>query len=460
MLQVKETPIQVDAAIKTPLNTNSFHHVSLPPVNIVKEHGDSPFKIKPRKLVLTEIENDDSGKANKQTANEKSVHRTKKNHANSQKQPKTIIVFEDSPTTAQGEKLPLSNSRGKQRSIRTLKSKTSQKETYSRHRMSEHDSLSKVCQALEFNIDSPDNCSKIHQPSAKNRKQIPFNSNVEDLPPNVIDDKGINLTYLGLQGLHISNHDNNNDVLETLDIVAYLKQVETLNIKPGTSEIFHDKHAPVLKATKPLRTYSRQNSENRFTDKSKTSQKSVDEEEAVKKVMDNGKTKTARKQTCSARKGVKKMSPCASLTARKTRGRGKYVCSYSSTSVSSKSPLQGNSNETVITDMENLALDSEKIKLFNDNDSVQDNKRMKDYKKVKKGLEFLFTPSRKNVKKECDETIVSSSSPDEHLNICVRQSTLHLKNNKGNEWKEKVIPSSSASEDDSPPNLKPDISGK
>jgi hypothetical protein len=390
--------------------------------------------------------------------NGKSFQKTKI-HAHKQKQSKPLIVYEDSPTTAQTEKLQVRNSRVKQKSVRTLRSKTSQKETSSRHQVSEYESLSKVCQAIEFRIDSPDSCSKIHQSFIKNRKQGNSSANnIKAVTPNVVNDEGVNLTNLGLQGLDISISGIVNEVFETSETVPASKQAGTLNRKASASQIFNDMHAPVLKASRQLRTYSRQNSKAQFSDKNKTSQ-----EETINRVkddacMDNEKAVTAGKQTRPSNKGKEKTSPSSSLTARKTKGRGKSVCSHETMSVSSKPALQGNSNEALIKDMENLVLDSEKIKLSNGNDARKNSTEGK-YKKTKKGPQFLFTPSRKNYRKECDETIVSSSS-DEHLDTYARQTNEQSKKNKGNEWKKKMIPSSSASEDETSSKLETGINSE
>jgi hypothetical protein len=396
--------------MKTPLSTISLAHHVLPPLSVsnVKNHHKSPFKIKLRKLILPETENDESLKENKQAVNGKSIQKTTKDHAHKQKHSKAVLFYEDSPTTVQTENLPVSNSRVKQKSVRTLRSKTSEKEISSRHGVSEYESLTKVCQALEFRIDSPDSCSKICQSSVKNRKQHSSAKNIKVVTPNLINNEGVNFT---------------------------------------------------------IRTYSRQNSKPQFSDKNKASQEVVNEDETVNRVRDdasmgNGKTRTAGKQACSSNEGLEKTSSKSSQIARKTKGRGKSVSSYIPTSVASESSLQGNSNEALITDMENLVLDSEKIKLSDGNDARKNSTKGKGYEETKKGPQFLFTPSRINTRKEHDETIVPSSSPDEHVDAYARQTNVQLKKNKKSERKKKVIPSSSSSEDETSSKLERDINSE
>ncbi|KDR18757.1 hypothetical protein L798_06435 [Zootermopsis nevadensis] len=446
---VQETPRRFVETIKTPLNTNSLPHHALLPLSIsnVKNHHRSPYKIKLRKLVLPETKNDDSRKGNKQTVNRKSIQE-KKNYALKQEQLKPLIVYEDSPIVAKTKKPPVSKSRVKQNSVRTLRSKTSQKETSTRHRVSEYESLNKVCQALEFTNDSPVRFSKIHQSSIKNRKKGDSSvNNVKGVTPNVTNDEGINLAHLGLQGLDVSLSDSDNEVFGISETVPALKQTGALNGKASTSEIFSDVDAPVLKASRPLRSYSKQNSKAQFTDKNKTSQEAVSEEERINSMkdispVDNEKTIVARKQPCTSKKGVENIFPDSALTVRKTRGRGKSSSRYASSSVSSKISLKGNVNQALITDMENLVLDSEN----NSNDARKSSTKGKGYKGTKKGSQVLFTPSRKNSKKEHDLTIVSSSSLDELFDTYERQTNRQSKD-KGYECKKKVIVSS-ASEDE------------
>lgn len=439
------------------------HCVLLPlSVSNIKNHSHSPFKIKPRKLILPENENGDSGKENKPTANGRSVMKTRI-HAHKQKASKTVIFFEDSPTVTQREKLRTSSSRVTQKSSRTLRSKTSEKDTHSRHGVSEHESLSSVCQVLEFRIDSPGNYSKIHQVSVNRKQENTSVRNKKTLTPNVIVDEETNFTYLGLQGLDISINDINNEVFETTESLPASEQAGHLNRKPSTSENSCNMHAPELKAPRSLRTYSRQNHKAQLKQKSQASQDVLNEEAVVNRPKDDvsmsaKNAKTAGKQACSSRKGVKKMSPDSSQVARKTRGRGKSDGSHASTSGRCKSSEKENSEEALITHMENLVLDSKKDKPNNANDGKEVNTRGKTYKKTNKGPQFLFTPSRKVVRKEHDETIVPSSSPDEQLDVYGRQTNKQSKRNKEKERKKKVIPSS-ASEDETP-HLKSDISNE
>lgn len=349
-----------------------------------------------------------------------------------------------------------------QKSSRTLRSKTSQKETHSRHRVSEHESLSSVCQVLEFKIDSPGNSSKIHQVSVNRKQENTSVRNKKTLTPNVIVDEETDFTYLGLQGLDISISDFNNEVFETRESLPASEQAGQLNRRPSTSENSCNMHAPELKAPRSLRTYSRQNNKAQLKDKSQTSQEVLNKEAVVNRPknddsMSEKNAKTAGKQACSSKKGVKKMSSDSSQVARKTRGRGKSDGSYASTSGRCKSSEKENSDEALITHMENLVLDSEKDKCNNASDGEKVNKRGKTYKNANKGPQFLFTPSRKVVRKEHDETIVQSSSPDEQLDVYGRQTNKQSKK-KEKEQKEKVIPSS-ASEDDTP-HMKSDISNE
>jgi hypothetical protein len=448
-LQLQETPsLAPHAAVKTPINTNSLSHHIFRPLSVsnVKIREHSPIKIKPRKLVLPENENDDSEKENKQTVNGTSIKKTR-SRTRKQKQSKTVTVFEDSPTVTQIGKLPPNSSRVNQRPTRTLRSKTSHKEA--RHGSSEHESLSKVCQALEIRIDSPGGSSDIRQFSYENRKQGSSINNTKALPTHVIDGDETDLAYFGFEGLDVSISDINNEVFEITASVPASKQVGPIHREPGA------KHASVLKAPK-LRTYSRQNSTVRFKNKCQTSQDDENEGGTVTTLMEDQKTKTAGKQLRSSSKGIKKISPDSSVTAKKTRGRGKSVASYASMAGSSKCSLHKNLNEDLIKDMASIILESEKFKLGSANDTTENSENGKAHIKVKKATEFLFTPSRTNARKEHDETIVPSS-PDEHLDSS-RKTTVQPKENEGNEWRRKVVSSSSASEEEKPSNLKALIS--
>ncbi|PNF23528.1 hypothetical protein B7P43_G05592 [Cryptotermes secundus] len=459
-LKVQETPRQVvDATIKTPLNTSSLSQCVRLPLSVsnIKKHNHSPFKIKPRKLILPEIENGDPGKENKRTANGRSVTKTRI-RAHKQKASKTVTFFEDSPAVSQREKLPASNSGVAQKSSRALRSKTSQKETHSKHGVSEHESLSSVCEVLEFRIDSPGNHFEIHQVSFNRKQENTSVRNKKTLSPNVIVDEETNFIYLGLQGLDVSINDINNEVFETTESQPVSKQAGQLNRKPNTSENSCNIHAPELKAPRSLRTYSRQNNKAQMKERSQTFKEVLNEEAVVRRPKDDDSmseknAKAAGKQACSSRKAVKKTSD-SSQVARKTRGRGKSDCSHASESDRCKSSEKENSDEALITHMENLVLDSRKDECSNANDGEKFNTKSKTYKKTNKVSQCLFTPSRKVVRKEHDETLVPSSSPDEQLDVYGRQTNKQSKK----EWKEKVIPSS-ASEDETP-NLKSDISNE
>jgi hypothetical protein len=449
-LKIEETPRQVvDASIKTPLNTNSLSHCIHLPLSVsnVKTHNYTPPKIRPRKLALPENENDDLGKENTPTATRKPATKTRI-RAHKQQKPKTVFFWEDCPISAQKEKLPTINSGVTQKSGRTLRSKTSQKETHSRHTASKHESLSSMSQLLETRIDGPGNYSKIHEVSVNRKQENTSVRNVKALTPNVIDEE-TNSTNLGLQGL------------EPLPV---LEEAARLNRKPSTSEIFCNTHTPVLKAPRSLRTYTRQNNKVQLKEKSQTSQKIVNEEAVVKRPKDDESMHkkivgNSGKQACSSRKGVKKISPHSSQSERKTRGGGKSDGSHASASSPCKSSGKENSNVALMTQMENLVLESEKDKCSKSNDVEQASSKGMSCKKSNKGSQFLFTPSGKTVRKEHDETIVVSSSPDEQVDVCAKQSIKHPKKKKEKEWKEKVIPSS-ASEDEMPPELKSDTSNE
>lgn len=463
-LKIEETPRQVvDASVKTPLNTSSLSHcVHLPlSVSNVKTHNHTPLKIKPRKLTLPENENDDLGKENKPTANRKCATKTRI-RAHKQQKSRTVGFLGDCPTAAQREKLPTISSGVTQKSGRTLRSKTSEKETHSRHRASKHEFLSSISHLLETRIDGPGNYSKIHEVSVHKKQENTWVRNVKALPPTVIGDEETNSTYLGLQGLRLSNNDINSKEFETTEPLPASEEAGRLNRKPSTSEIFCNTHSPVLKASRSLRTYTRQNNKAQLKEKSQTSQKIVNEEAAVKRPKDDESMHkkivgNSGKQACSSRKGVKKISPHSSQSERKTRGGGKSDRSHASTLSPCKSSEKENSNVALITQMENLVLESEKVKCSKSNDVEEASSRGISCKKTNKGSQFLFTPSRKTVRKEHDKTIVVSSSPDEQLDICAKQSIKHPKKAKG--WKEKVIPSS-PDEDEMPPDLKSDTSNE
>ena len=435
------------ASMKTPINTSSLsHHIFLPlSVSNVKIHEHSPIKIKPRKLVLPENENDDTEKENKQTVNATSLKKTRI-HTRKLKQSKTVTVFKDSPTVVQIGKLPPSSSRVKQRSTRAL-SKISHKEA--RHGASELESLSKVCQALDIRIDSPGGHSEIYQFSAENRKLSSSVNNTKALPTHAIDSNETNLAYLGFEGLDVSISDINDEVFEIVGSVPGSEQAGPIIREPGASEI-GAKLVSVLKAPK-LRTYSRKKSTVQFKNTCQMSQEDENGGATVTTVKENQKTKTAGKQSCSSSKCIRKISPDSSLTANKTRRRGKSVASYVSMSGSSKSLLQENSNEDFIKDMASINLESEKFRLGVANPTIKNGKERKSHRTVK-ASEFLFTPLRTRARKQHDETIVPSS-PDEHFDAS-RKTTVLPKENKGTEWRKKILSSSSASEEEKPSNLK------
>ena len=428
-LQVQEMPRVALASMKTPINTSSLSHHIFHPLSVsnVKIHEHSPIKIKPRKLVLPENENDDSEKENKQTMKGTSIKKTR-TQTHKQKQSKTVTVFEDSSTVAQIGKLPPSRSRVQKRSTRALRSKTSQKEA--RHGASEHESLSKVCQALDIWIDSPGGHSEILQFSAKNRKQSSSINNTKALPTHVIDGNETDVANLVCEGLDVSISDINNEVFEITDSVPASEQAGKINKEPGASEI-GAKLASVLKAPK-LKTYSRQKS-------------------TVKK---NQKTKNTGEQSSSSSKGIRKMSPDSSLTAKKTKRRGKSVASCVSMSASSKSLMLENLYEDLIKDMASINLDSEELKLCRAGHTIEKGKERKSHRSVK-ASEFLFTPLRTKARKQHDETIVPSS-PDEHLDAS-KKTTVLPEENKGTKQRKKLIFSSSSSEE-KPSNLKACIS--
>lgn len=452
-LQVQEMPRVALASMKTPINTSSLsHHIFLPlSVSNVKIHEHSPIKIKPRKLVLPENENDDSEKENKQTMKGTSVKKTRI-RTRKQKQSKTVTVFEDSPTVAQIGILPPSSSRVQKRSTRALRSKTSQKEV--RHGASEHESLSKLCQALEIRIDSPSGHSEIHQFSADNRKRSSSVNNMKAQPTHIIGGNEADVANFICEGLDVSISDINNEVFEIIDSVPVSERAGKINREPGASEI-DAKLASVLKAPK-LKTYSRQKSTFQF----KKCQMPQEDEKgggSVTTVKKNQKTKNTGKQSNSSSKGIRKVSPDSSLTAKKTMRRGKSVASYVSMSGSSKSLLQENLNEDLIKDMASINLDSEKLKLGIAGHTIEKSKERKSHRSVK-ASEFLFTPMRTKARKQLDETIVPSS-PDEHLDAS-KKTTVLPEESKGTEWRKKLIfSSSSSSSEEKPSNLKACISG-
>ena len=438
------------ASMKTPINTSSLSHIFCPlSLSNVKIHEHSPIKIKPRKLVLPENENDDSEKENKHTMKGTSIKKTRI-HTHKQKQSKTVTVFEDSQTVAQIGKLPPSSSRVPKRSTRALRSKTSQKEA--RHGASEHESLSKVCQALEIRIDSPGGRSEIHQFSAENRKQSSPVNNTKALTTHVIDGNETDVANLVCEGLDVSISDINNEVFEITDSVLASEQAGKMNRAPGGSEI-GAKLACVLKAPK-LKTYSRQKSTVQ-PKKCQMSQEDENGEDSVTTVKKNQKTKNTGKQSSSSSKGIRKMSPDSSLTANNTKRRGKSVASCVSMSGSSKSLLQESLNEDLIKDMASINLGSEKLKLGGAGHTIEKGKERKSHTSVK-ASEFLFTPLRTKARKQHDETIVPSS-PDEHLDAS-KKTTVLLEENKGTERRKKMVFSSSSSEEEKPSNLKACIS--
>jgi len=450
-LQVQEMPRVALASMKTPINTSSLSHHTFRPLSVsnVKIHEHSPIKIKPRKLVLPENENDDSEKENKQTVKGTAVKKTRI-HTHKQKQSKTVTVFEDFPAVAQIGKLPPSSSRVQKRSTRTLRSKTSQKEA--RHGASEHESLSKVCQALEIRIDSPSGHSEIHQFSAASRKQSSSVNNTKALPTHVIDGNETDVADLICEGLDVSISDINDEVFEITDSVLASEQAGKINREPGASEI-GAKLTSVPKAPK-LKTYSRQKSTVQFK-KCQISQGDENGGDSVTTVKKNQKTKNTGKQSSSSSKGIRKMSPDSSLTAKKTRRTGKSVASYVSMSGSSKSLLQENLNEDLIKDMASINLDSEKLKHGSPGHTIEKGEERKSHRSVK-ASEFLFTPLRTKVRKQHDEIIVPSS-PDEHLDAS-KKTTVLPEENKGTEQRKKLVFSSSSSEEEKPSNLKACIS--
>lgn len=450
-LQVQEMPRVALASMKTPINTISLSHRIFRPLSVsnVKIHEHSPIKIKPRKLVLPENENDDSEKENKQTKKGTSVKKTRIN-THKQKQSKTVTVFEDSPTVAQIGKLPPSSSRVQKRSTRALRNKTSHKEA--RHGASEHESLSKVCQTLEIRIDSPGGHSEI-QFSAQNRKQSSSVKNTKALPTHVTDGNETDVENLVCEGLDVSISDINNEVFEITDSVPASEQAGKVNREPGASEI-GAKLASVVKAPK-LKTYARQKSTFQFK-KCQMSREDENRGDSVTTVKKNQKTKNTGKQSCSSGKGIRKMSPDSSLTSKETRNRGKSVASYVSMSGSSKSLLHENLSVDLIKEMASINLDSKKLELGSASQTTEKGKEGKSHRSVK-ASEFLFTPLRTRARKQHDETIVPSS-PDEHHDAS-RKTTVLPEVNKGPEQRKKVVHSSSSSEEEEkPPNLKAYIS--
>jgi hypothetical protein len=336
------------------------------------------------------------------------------------------------------------------RSTRALRSKTSQKEA--RHRASEHESLSKVCQALEIRIDSPGGLSEIHQFAAENRKQSSSVNNTKALPTHMIDGSETDVAYPVCEGLDVSISDINNEVFEITDSVPASEQAGEINREPGASEI-GAKLVSVLKTPK-LKTYSRQKSTVQFK-KFQMSQEDENGGDSVTTVKKNQKTKNTGKQSSSSSKGIRKMSPDSSLTAKQTKKRGKSVASYVSMSGSSKSLLQENLSEDLIKDMASINLDSEKLKLGSAGHTIEKDKERKSHRSVK-ASEFLFTPLRTKARKQHDETIVPSS-PDEHLDAS-KKTTVLPEENKGTERRKKLVFSSSSSEEEKPSNLKTCIS--
>jgi hypothetical protein len=176
--------------------------------------------------------------------------------------------------------------------------------------------------------------------------------------------------------------------------------------------------------------------------------------DSVNTVKENKKIKNTGKQSCSS-KGIRKMSPDSSLTAKQTRrGKSESVASYVSTSGSSRSSLQENLNEELINEMASINLDSEKFKLGCVGHTIEKGKERKSHRSVK-ASEFLFTPLRTRARKERDETIVPSS-PDEHLGAS-RKTTALPEENKVTEWR-KIVFASPSSDEEKPSNLKARIS--
>lgn len=389
--------------------------------------------------MLPENENDDLGKENKPATNGKPATKTR-TRVPKQKTLKPVIFFEDSSTAKQREKLPARSSGVTQKSARTLRNKTTQKDTSSRHKASEHESLPR--------IDSPGNYSQLHEVSVNRKQENAGVKNIKALTPNVIVDKETNSTYLGLQGLDVSVNGITTEVSEITEALPASEQVGQLNGKTVPTQHSCNTHAPVPKAPRSLRTYSRLNSKAMLQEKSQTSQKNVNKGAVVNRPKDDDSmhkktVKTYGKQACSSGKGIKKISTDSTQAARKTRVGGKSDGIHASTSSPYKSSEKENSNEALITHMENLVFESKKDKC-SDASGVE--------KVSTRGSQFLFTPSGKTVRKERDETIAASSSPEE-LHICARQTNKHSKINK--DKKCKVIPSS-ASEDETPPDLKLD----
>jgi len=451
-LHVQEMPRVALASMKTPSNTISLSHRTFCPLSVsnVRIHEHSPIKIKPRKLVLPENENDDLEKENKQTKKGTSVKKTRI-PTHKQKQSKTVTVFEDSPTVAQIGKLPPSSSRVQKRSTRALRSKTSHKEAS--HGASELESLSNICQALEIRIDNPGGHSEI-QFSAEHRKQSSSVKNTKALPTHMIEGNETDVANLVCEGLDVSISDINNEVFEITDSVSASEQAGKINREPGASEI-SAKLASVVKAPK-LRTYSRQKSTVQFK-KCQMSREDENRGETVTAVKRNQKTKkNTEKQSYSSSKGIRKMSPDSSLTAKETRSRGKSVASYVSLSGSSKSFLH--ESVDLIKDMTSINLDSNKLKVGSVSHTIEKGKEGKSHRSVK-ASEFLFTPLRTKARKQHDETIVPSS-PDEHHGAS-RKTTVLPEVNKRTERRKKVVFSSSSSEEEEKPsNLKACISSE
>ncbi|XP_069679474.1 uncharacterized protein [Periplaneta americana] len=152
---ISSTNLQLaDQFAKTPLNPCSSEVRIFPVPSSTynsNEDDDRPVIRKPRKLFLPGGEDEIEEKENKEESVQKKIRVSKRN------QSKQVTIYEDSPVTNEKTEARKSNMK-ERKSVRTARKKASpltHRNLRSKRTVTERESLSKVCQAFEFTIDSP-----------------------------------------------------------------------------------------------------------------------------------------------------------------------------------------------------------------------------------------------------------------------------------------------------------------
>ncbi|KAJ4441506.1 hypothetical protein ANN_11362 [Periplaneta americana] len=395
-----------DQFAKTPLNPSSsvvrIFPVPLSTCNS-NEVDDRTVIGKPRKLFLPGGEDEIEDKENKGESSVKSVqNRIRVAKCN---QPKQVTVYEDSPVTDKKTK-PRNSNMKERKTVRTARKKTSpltQRNLRSKRTITEHESLSKVCQALEFTIDSP--VLKIPLSSKRKIKQKSCSKNIKSVNESESD-------------LDMFCSD---EIFCTETVTPVSKQRVTSNLNSTTSEIIQD-----MTVTKPSVTYSRmkkthfsdRNAGNKMNisfsperkDNCKKLQNDEKEDGKVEKlklshfvnIKETAKTKTKTKLTLYD--GSEKIS---ALTKRQVKGRENSNLSTSS--------VQQKQDGAFVTAMESLSLHSVEGLHDNEDNALKQVKEENSVGRTKNCASFLFSPS--STSNILDDTLVPESPPPKDTDV-------------------------------------------